>query len=159
MPFTDLRKYIDALERAWELQKVEEEVDWNLEAGAIIRRVTETEAPAALFQNIKDYPGGYRILGSPAGPSGQPGRYYARMAISMDMSPDSSAVDIMEEYIRRKDNLISPALVSDGPCKENIQKGDEVDLLKFPVPLIHGGDGGRYIGTGQRIATGNRSGA
>ena len=153
MPFRDLREYVDALEKEGELLRVAEEVDWNLEVGAIIRRVTETEAPAALFQNIKDYPGGFRILGSPAGPSGQPGRYYARMAISMDMNPDSSAVDIMEEYIRRKDNLISPVLVSDGPCKENIHKGDEVDLLKFPVPLIHGGDGGRYIGTWHIVVT------
>ena len=38
-------------------------------------------------------------------------------------------------------------LVKDGPCKENIRKGAEVDLLQFPVPFIHVGDGGRYIGT------------
>ena len=38
-------------------------------------------------------------------------------------------------------------MVKHGPCKENIQIGDDVDLLKFPVPMLHDGDGGRYIGT------------
>ena len=30
---------------------------------------------------------------------------------------------------------------------ENVDRDDEVDLLKFPVPLLHEQDGGRYIGT------------
>jgi UbiD family decarboxylase len=29
------------------------------------------------------------------------------------------------------------------PCKQNILRGDDIDLLKFPTPLIHGNDGGR----------------
>jgi len=30
---------------------------------------------------------------------------------------------------------------------ENIMKGKEVDVLKFPAPLLHEQDGGRYLGT------------
>jgi 4-hydroxy-3-polyprenylbenzoate decarboxylase len=37
--------------------------------------------------------------------------------------------------------------VTSAACKENIDLGDAVDLLKFPTPFIHEGDGGRYIGT------------
>jgi UbiD family decarboxylase len=36
---------------------------------------------------------------------------------------------------------------ADAPCKENVLTGDAVDLLRFPTPLIHGADGGRYIQT------------
>jgi 3-polyprenyl-4-hydroxybenzoate decarboxylase len=34
---------------------------------------------------------------------------------------------------------------------ENVYHGDDIDLLKFPVPRWHERDGGRYIGTGHDI--------
>jgi len=34
---------------------------------------------------------------------------------------------------------------------QNVMNGDEVDLLKFPVPRFHAADGGRYIGTGDCV--------
>ena len=37
--------------------------------------------------------------------------------------------------------------VAKGPVLENIDRDDEVDVLKFPVPFLHEHDGGRYIGT------------
>ncbi|MBW1944744.1 MAG: UbiD family decarboxylase, partial [Deltaproteobacteria bacterium] len=67
MPFKDLREWLDALDNAGELQKIEKEVDWDLEAGAITRRVYDLMSPAPLFQKIKGYPEGYRILGAPIG--------------------------------------------------------------------------------------------
>ena len=36
---------------------------------------------------------------------------------------------------------------------ESLEVGDEVDVLKFPIPLIHGGDGGRYVGTWHTVIT------
>ncbi|MGF6882426.1 UbiD family decarboxylase [Nocardia sp. GAS34] len=36
---------------------------------------------------------------------------------------------------------------AEAPCKQNIMLGDDIDLLKFPTPWIHGNDGGRYIQT------------
>ena len=38
--------------------------------------------------------------------------------------------------------------VEDGPVLENVIEDDDIDVLKFPVPLWHKEDGGRYIGTG-----------
>ncbi len=40
MPFKDLREFINKLEKEGEAQSIEEEVDWNLEAGAMLRRDT-----------------------------------------------------------------------------------------------------------------------
>jgi len=71
----------------------------------------------------------------------------------MGMDPRSKPADIIEEYIKRKNNPIKPIIVSSGPCKENIHLGDEVNLLEFPVPVIHEGDGGRYIGTWHIVVT------
>ena len=146
MPFNDLREYIARLEQEGEVQRIDKEVDPDLEAGAVMRRSYDLRAPAPLFLNLKGYPKG-RIFGAPISLSSRKGRPFARFAISMDMPPESSAFEIIEEYIRRIRNPIKPVLVRDGPCKENILKGDEVDLEIFPAPMLHQGDGGRYLGT------------
>ncbi|MBI4187082.1 MAG: UbiD family decarboxylase, partial [Chloroflexi bacterium] len=41
MPFKDLREFISRLEKEGELERIPEEVDWNLEAGAIVRWANE----------------------------------------------------------------------------------------------------------------------
>ncbi|MDP2728226.1 MAG: UbiD family decarboxylase [Dehalococcoidia bacterium] len=153
MAFQDQRDYIAALEREGEIQRIEKEVDWDLEVGAIIRRSYDLKAPAPYFQNIKGYPAGYRILGAPIGTSSQPKRLHARLAISLGMKPDSTYEEIVEGYIKSKKNPLKPTLVSNGPCKEHVHIGDEIDLDEFPVPLLHEGDGGRYIGTWHLVAT------
>jgi len=153
MAFRDLREYIKKLEEEKELIRIKEEVDWNLEVGAIIRRSMDVKGPAPFFENIKGYPEGYRIFGTPAGTSCRPGRYHCRMAMSYGMAPDSSAEEIIEEYLERKKNPIKPVLVDNGPCKEIIKVDDEVNLFDFPVPYVHDGDGGRYIGTWHIVIT------
>ena len=140
MPFKDLREFIDKLEKEGEAQSIDEEVDWNLEAGAMLRRATEQNFPAPFFQKIKDYPNGYRLFGGSLA-------NYRRIAIAMDKSPDTSQQELMEEYLKRKKRTLKPVLVHEAPCKENIARGEEVDLLKLPVPFLHEGDGGRYLGT------------
>jgi 4-hydroxy-3-polyprenylbenzoate decarboxylase len=39
----------------------------------------------------------------------------------------------------------------EAPVFENTQEGDAVDVLSFPTPHWHPGDGGRYIGTGVAV--------
>ena len=146
MPFNDLREYIARLEREGEVQRIEKEVDPVLEVGAVMRRSYDLRAPAPFFLNLKGYPKG-RIFGAPISLSRRKGRPFARFAISMEMPPESSAFEIIEEYIRRIRKPIKPVLVRDGPCKENILAGDAVDLEILPSPLLHQGDGGRYLGT------------
>lgn len=85
-------------------------------------------------------------MGVPIGTSRNPNQYFARFASAMDMAPQSSAAEIIEELVKRNRNPIKPVLVKDGPCKENILTGKDIDLLKFPAPYLHEGDGGRYIG-------------
>jgi len=140
MAFKDLREYIAKLEETGDLQKIDEEVDWDLEAGAIMRRCNEMSGPAPFFNKIKDYPDSHRILGSPMAT-------FRRLAIALELDPDTPYSELIDIYNDRIKNPIKPIQVSDGPCKENIKLGDDVDLLEFPSLMIHEGDGGRYMGT------------
>ena len=146
MAFKDLRSYIKRLHQEGEVQKIHEEIQPVYEVGAIIRRSYDLRAPAPFFSNLRGFPDA-RIFGAPIGLSRDKNRTFARFAISMDMAPESSPMDIMEEYLRRIQKPIKPVMVKDGPCKENIVLGKDVDLQAFPSPVLHQGDGGPYIGT------------
>jgi 4-hydroxy-3-polyprenylbenzoate decarboxylase len=146
MPFNDIRSYITALEKVGEVVRVEQEVDWDLEAGAIVRRACQLEAPAPFFQKMKDYPAGYRMFGAPMAS-------FRRVALALDLDPDTHYSEIFEEYYRRSRDRITPVIVGSGPCQENVVMGEEVNLFQFPAPMIHDGDGGRYISSWHIIAT------
>jgi len=144
----DLREYLSVLDSMGELQEIDVEVDWNLEIGAIIRRAYDLRAPAPLFNNIKDIEEGFRVLGGSAGLSAQKGLRLARIATSLGFSPDTGAKEIVNtisDAILKEG--IPPSVVDSGACHENILTGDDIDLMRFPVPYIHHGDGGRYINT------------
>lgn len=145
----DLREYIEELKKIGELKEVNVSVDWNLEVGAIIRRICELEAPSALFNNIKDYENsGFRILGAPACLSNKKGARFSKLAISLGLKPDTSIHEIIDLLVQAHHNpLVPPVKVSSSPCKQNILLGDDVDLYKLPVPYFHDKDGGRYLNT------------
>lgn len=144
----DLRAYLAALQEIGELQSIDKEVDWNLEIGAIIRRSYDLRAPAPLFNTITGYPSGFRVLGAPAGVSRQPGLELSRIALALGLDARASGQEIVEALAdMNAKKPLPPREVATAPCKENILTGDAVDLLRLPTPLIHGGDGGRYLDT------------
>lgn len=140
MSFEDNRKFINALSGTGDLVEVNKEVDWDMEIGAVIRYASKIQAPAPLFKKIKDYPADFTVFGLPI-------NSIRRTAIALGLEPRAPLRTIQNEYEKRIDRHIKPALLKSGPCKENILLGDDVDLFSFPVPLIHQGDGGRYLGT------------
>lgn len=144
----DLRDYLHALEEIGEVVNVNEEVDWDLEIGAITRRCYEVGAPAPLFNSIKGIEKGFRVLGAPAGVSRQPGLYLSRVALSLGFDARATGREMVEALVEaKKKRPLPPELVKSGACKETVLNGEKVDLLKLPSPLIHDGDGGRYINT------------
>ena len=143
-----LRDYVDALRAIGELQVVTREVERDLEIGAICRRCYETGAPAPLFENIRDVEKGFRVLGAPAGLSSKREQWLARLALSLGLPPAATGRDLIEALVAARDKTpLPPRLVASGPCKENILLEDAVDLNRLPAPLLHDGDGGRYINT------------
>ena len=153
MIFSDLRAYIETLEKEEELVHVKKEVDWNLELSGIIRRSYDLKAPAPLFERIKGYPNGHRILGAPIGLSHRQGRSLARLAVSLGFPANSTFTEIVERCAEKRKERIKPVVVDTGPCKENIFLGDKINLLELPIPFFHKGDGGRYIGTWHIVVT------
>lgn len=148
MSLTNLRDYIETLQGLGEIQEIAVPVALDLELGAIVRRCYETGAPAPLFSAFSDHASGFRILGAPAGTSRQPGMELARVAVSLELPPTASGLDIVEAIAASLDcPALAPVVVDDAPCFENVATGDRVDLTRLPVPLLHHGDGGRYLNT------------
>ncbi|MDO9535689.1 MAG: phenylphosphate carboxylase subunit alpha, partial [Bacillota bacterium] len=146
--YKDNREYMKALDAAGELVTINQEVDWDMEAGAIVRKVCEEKAPSPLMNNIKEYPG-HRYFGAPLAT-------YRKLAISLGMDPDSSIPEIADVYLSRTNKPpVKPVIVDrdKAPCKENIILGDDCDLLSLPAPMVHEGDGGRYLSTWHFIVT------
>jgi len=146
MPFSDLRDYISRLEYEGEVQRIDDEVQPVFEVGAVLRRSYELRAPAPFFTRLRGFPE-HRIFGAPIGLSRRKNAPFLRFAVAMDMRPESTPPEIVEEYLRRSAKRIPPVLVKTGPCKENIVTGNAVDLQSFPAPVLHRDDGGPYIGT------------
>ena len=143
-----LREFITALDEIGEIQFIDKEVDWNLEIGAVARRSYELRAAAPIFNTIKDTGNGFRVFSAPGGLSARPGQTFARIALALGLPADAKGADIVNALAAARDRDPIPPVeipAQGAPCKENVMLGDDVDLMKFPTPLIHDGDGGRYI--------------
>jgi 4-hydroxy-3-polyprenylbenzoate decarboxylase len=129
------------LEREKELIRVREAVDWKYEIGERTREavVSQKNAPAFLFEKVKDYPG-HRVLTNGLGS-------YSRFAIALGLDSATSFSQIVQTFKERARHPIPPVMVEDGPVEANVYSGNEVDLFQLPVPWWSRQDGGRYIGT------------
>src|SRR5262249_5099689 len=70
-------------------------------------------------------------------------------AITLGLDPASATHDALLGWWRRTLHELQPLApreVPDGPVFEAVQRGDDVDLYKFPTPVWHPLDGGRFIG-------------
>ncbi len=143
MGYTDLRGWIEEVDKIGELKRLDG-VDWNLEIGAITEIVCRENKsrPALLFDKIKDYPQGFRVLSGLL-------NTMPRLALTVGTDKEITGLQFVQEWRNRMRNLkpIPPTLVSSGPVMENIMEGDDIDMTKFPAPFWHEKDGGRYIGT------------
>ncbi len=141
----DLRNFISDLEKVNEIKKIDK-ADWNLEIGVLTELGDERNLPALLFDNIQGYPAGYRVVTNlVATPK--------RLAMAFGLPAGISNVEMVRQLKEKFKSLksIPPAAVKSGPLLENIQRDDEVNLLKFPVPFYHENDGGRYMGTADMV--------
>lgn len=143
LPYQDLREWLKIVEEAGEL-KVVEGANWQEDIGMASELLHSTDgSPAVLFDSIKDYAPGYRVLVNAL-------RTEKRMAITTGEPQNLNKFELSMAIAERFKNAkpIPPQYVDDGPVMENVLEGENVNVLKFPVPLWHEHDGGRYIGTG-----------
>ncbi len=148
--FGDLRGWMQALDGAGELHPIDAEVDWNIELGTVARLAQGPgTGPALLFNKIRDYGENSPL---PAGVCRRavelpPHRHDVRAAAR---HPSARAGQARPH---RLTGSIPPKIVKTGPVKENIVKGDDVDLNDFPTPQWNRADGGRYILTYGGVVT------
>jgi 4-hydroxy-3-polyprenylbenzoate decarboxylase len=141
-PHADLREAIERFERAGELKRVRG-ADWKLEMGTLAELVyRRPNPPALLFEDIPGYPKGFRAISGSTNSA-------KRLAIVLGFPAPSHPLDVVRAYRDRMKSHkpIAPRVVAKGFIQENILSGRDIDVLKFPAPLLHEGDGGRYIGT------------
>lgn len=150
MIFDSLRDFIDTVDRAGELKLVDN-ADWNLEIGALTELVGEKRGPALLFDHIKGYPAGYRILTNPF-------TTLRRTGLANNLPVDLTTLNMLKAWREKVKcyKSVPPVEVKKGLVKENVLRGNDVDLFKLPAPLWHEVDGGRYLGTGCCIITRER---
>ena len=148
MVVKDLRDWLALLEQEGELHRISAEVDWNLEMSVILRECLARRGPAILFENIKDY--GSSFCNTMATCTASNGRHVRLM---LGMSRQASDREVVRELRSRFDRPVQPVAVQTGPVKDNILRGDAIDLEKFPVPFWNKTDGGRYIDTFGAVVT------
>jgi UbiD family decarboxylase len=143
MPIADLRDWIAAVDEIGELSRVDG-VDAQTELGGIVDlHQVDMGNPAVLFDRILDYPPGHRLVANVL-------TSYPRLAVTLGLPAEYGPKDLVHTWrTQLKDVKPRPAeLVERGPLLENHVQDGQVDATRFPAPLWHAGDGGRYIGTG-----------
>ncbi len=140
--YGDLRGWIEALRDAGEICEIDSEVDWDVELGTIVRLGQGTgNGPAFLFNNIKDYNGADTTC-SQVFTGGQGS--FSRIAMMFGLPPDTPVRELVRACRKIFTDRVAPVDVATGAVKQNILKGDDIDLFKFPIPKWNRGDGGRY---------------
>ena len=137
--FEDLRSYLSYLEERGQLLRVGEEANPKFEIAAGIRKTSDIEGPALLFENIKNYPG-WRVLG---------GLFATRKLVALALETPED--QLLERYMTLEEKRIPPEMVAAGPCKEICWKGGEVDLHRLPMVTHSEKDVGPYITIGVQI--------
>ena len=149
---SDLRAFLAEVEKGGELKTVTG-AHWDKEMGAVtevLYREKVDKAPALLFDDIPGYPKGFRRL---YGMMGSPLRL--SLTLGLDAGVSANRIDMLNAVRKKMKSFepVAPREVNDGPVYENVMEGDDVDLLKLPVPIHHEHDGGRYIGTACGVIT------
>lgn len=147
----DLRQWLQKADQIGELKKIEG-ADCNLEIGAITTANAQKSGSALLFDHIKGYPAGFRVLTCSAS---KPALIEITFNFPQTHSESELVKALGEKLLTAEEERekFPPQLVENGPILENTDTGKDVDLFKFPVPLWHELDGGRYIGTGDAVIT------
>lgn len=139
------RGYLADLAATEDAVAISEEISWNLEASAITMMANQTGDRIPVFESVGGgNESGARLVGDPY--RGSRTKPWSRLARALGLDPDLSGEEYYRRIIDRLRNPVEPEHVSrtDAPCKEVVREAGDADLLRFPWPYIHAGDGGRY---------------
>jgi 4-hydroxy-3-polyprenylbenzoate decarboxylase len=134
--YGDLRELIRVCGERGELEVIKG-ADPHLEMGALYElSLKKRHPPLLLFENMVGHPPNHKIL--------------MNVRFQRVFNGDVSLEALKTMRQSRKggvDNPIPPEYVNGGPITENIVRGEDVNVNKFPAGHWHEHDGGKYIGT------------
>jgi len=151
MSFADLRDHLDRLREEDELVTLRG-VDPVEEIGGLTElTLREDDPPALLFDDVEGYEPGFRLLTNATATP-----YLYALAAGLPPSTERRAVVKAQRDHANVTDPIAPEVVDSGPVLENVRRGGEVDVTRFPAPKWHAHDGGRFLGTGDVVITEHR---
>jgi len=163
---SDLRRWIDLLEREGELVRVDAEVDPYLEVTEIVDRTVKAGGPALLFEHPKGSE--HSLLVNQFGTERRMCLAFgverldevaAKLADVLEMQPPAGLADKLRGLRQLKSIADSrPSTVRKGACHEIVLQGDEVDLGLLPVQTCWPGDAAPFITLPAVITRDPRSG-
>ena len=141
MSYDGLRPYLQVLEQRGMMRWVDKEVDKDWEISAVCRMIframAEENRYGIGFRNVKGFPGGRVVAGVVAS---------SRRMVATVLGCDADAEEIHARVIAGMNDPIPPVTVEDGPCKEVVVTGADVDLGALPIPVwTPGKDAGPYL--------------
>src|SRR5437667_12797824 len=121
--FDDLRQFIEAAKQMSDWKEIKG-ADWNLDIGTLIEATAELipQPPMLIFDDIKGYPTGYRILSLPYA-------NYRRVALAHGLPYDETLLEL-ERRASRKIRTVTPIAskeVSRATVAESALTGSEVN--------------------------------
>lgn len=141
--YNDLREWLAEAERLGEVKTLKD-CNWQEDVGLVAEAILRAEnGPCVVFEDIQGCPKGFRLLLNMFA-----GR---RRNMTLGMPTHLSKWELSDSYraaFLTNQKIIPHEIVETGPIFENMIMGDDVDVTKFPSPIWHERDGGRYIGTG-----------
>lgn len=151
-PLLSLRTHIEDVERMGELRHVRG-ANWDVELGAIAELSYRAPgSPALLFDEIEGYPAGMRVLTGSTASARRLGRTL-RLGDDLDDRALVTALRGKPSQWEAAARSNPARVVERAPFHENEATGEDIDLLRFPVPRWHADDGGRFVGTGCFVVT------
>src|SRR5262249_23794942 len=119
--FEDLRGFLAHLETQGQLLRVKDEVGVKYEIAAGMRKTSDIEGPALLFENIRGFPS-WRVLGE--------------LSATRDLAALRLGVPnalMLERYLPSEAKRIRPEIIESAPYDELEWKCDQVELSKLPI--------------------------
>ena len=151
MPYDSLRDFVEALDRAGQLQRVESEVDPHLEISEITNRVVKRGGPALLFTNVRGSQ--FPVLTNQFGSRRRMAMALGTLTLDevgdrirklLDMSMPQSAMEKIGKLLSLAPLAATlPKTVSSGSCQDVVI--DKPDLTKLPVLTTWPMDAGPFI--------------
>ncbi|HEU5323495.1 MAG TPA: UbiD family decarboxylase, partial [Methylomirabilota bacterium] len=136
---SDFRTYLEALARAGQLVRVDKPVSPEFEVAAYVRKSSDTDGPAFLFEHVIGHPGWTLAAG-----------LYGTMA-RLPVALGCRLGEVVDRYGEAVRHPIAPRRVASGPCQEIVLTGEQADCTELPIVVHSELDAGRYLTAGVMV--------